>query len=69
MYICICNAVTDSQIRNAAHGGCTRMRDLREQLGVAGDCGKCAPAAQAVLKSTQTIAGGCASASSHCAPV
>ncbi|MBV8659583.1 MAG: (2Fe-2S)-binding protein [Burkholderiales bacterium] len=68
MYICICNAVTDNQIRNAAHGGCTRMRDLREQLGVAGDCGKCAPAAQAVLKASQAVAVNCAGDMSVCIP-
>ncbi|GAB3251268.1 bacterioferritin-associated ferredoxin [Chitinimonas naiadis] len=49
MYVCICNAVTDKQIRRAVHDGCDSMRDLRMELGVAGCCGKCAPDARALL--------------------
>lgn len=49
MYVCICNAVTDKQIRRAVHNGCDSMRELRMELGVAGCCGKCAPDARALL--------------------
>lgn len=49
MYVCICNAVTDKQIRRAVHDGCDSMRELRMELGVAGCCGKCAPDARALL--------------------
>ena len=41
MYICICKAVTDGQIRAAVEGGVTSMSGLRESLGCAGQCGKC----------------------------
>jgi len=41
MYVCVCKAVTDSQIKNAiADGVCTR-RQLFQCFGVGGDCGKC----------------------------
>lgn len=41
MYVCVCKAVTDSQIKNAiAEGACTR-RQLFQCFGVGGDCGKC----------------------------
>ncbi|WP_269533440.1 bacterioferritin-associated ferredoxin [Chitinimonas sp. BJYL2] len=53
MYICICNAVTDKQIRQAVQSGCGSMRELRLELGVAGCCGKCAPDAKAILQATQ----------------
>ncbi|MBL8507408.1 MAG: (2Fe-2S)-binding protein, partial [Chitinimonas sp.] len=36
MYVCICNAVTDKQIRRAINDGCGSMRELRMELGVAG---------------------------------
>ncbi|SFZ78687.1 bacterioferritin-associated ferredoxin [Chitinimonas taiwanensis DSM 18899] len=49
MYVCICNAVTDKQIRRAVHNGCDSMRELRMELGVAACCGKCAPDARALL--------------------
>ena len=42
MYICICKAVTDSEIRGAVEGGTTSMRGLRDRLGCSGQCGKCA---------------------------
>lgn len=50
MYVCICRQVTDRDIRKAAENGVCRMRDLREQLGVSTQCGKCAGCAHAVLK-------------------
>jgi bacterioferritin-associated ferredoxin len=41
MYICICKAVTDGQIRHAiSQGACTR-KQLIECLNVGRDCGKC----------------------------
>ena len=50
MYICICKAVTDSAIREAVCKGACRMRDLKEELGVSTQCGKCACHAKAVLE-------------------
>ena len=41
MYICICKAVTDGQIRSAVEDGVTSMSGLRESLGCTGQCGKC----------------------------
>jgi len=42
MYVCICRAVTDREIRNAVEAGTRTVRGLRKQLGCAGQCGKCA---------------------------
>jgi len=52
MYVCLCNAVTDSQIRRAVEDGATRMCDLRTELGVAAECGKCACCANQLRKET-----------------
>jgi bacterioferritin-associated ferredoxin len=41
MYICLCNSVTDKQIRSAIAGGATSLRCLRDELGVASQCGSC----------------------------
>ena len=49
MYICICKAVTDSQIRHAVSTGARTMRDLRQQLGVCSACGKCGKCASEIL--------------------
>jgi bacterioferritin-associated ferredoxin len=50
VYICICNAITDSQIRNCARAGACTLSDLQMQLGVACQCGTCADAACALLR-------------------
>jgi bacterioferritin-associated ferredoxin len=49
MYICICNAITDKQIRRAAKAGISNVGELRETLGVAANCGSCADEAQSIL--------------------
>lgn len=50
MYVCVCRAVTDRQIRQATQQGATRLRELRRELGVCGDCGKCGRHALDVLR-------------------
>jgi bacterioferritin-associated ferredoxin len=49
MYVCICNGVTDLDIRAAAARGARTVKDLRRELGVASECGKCASCAHEVL--------------------
>jgi bacterioferritin-associated ferredoxin len=49
MYICICNGITDRDIREAAAAGASTLNDLRRELGVAAGCGCCASCAHAVL--------------------
>ncbi len=50
MYVCICNSVTDKQIRKAAAHGVDNLLELREELGVASCCGSCADAAEEILQ-------------------
>lgn len=49
MYVCVCQAVTDRQIREAAESGARTLKDLRRDLGVTLDCGRCAGCARACL--------------------
>jgi bacterioferritin-associated ferredoxin len=49
MYVCVCQAVTDRQIREAAEGGARTLKDLRRDLGVTRDCGRCASCARQCL--------------------
>ena len=56
MYICLCQAVTDGQIRKAIEQDATvRMRDLRQKLGICGNCGKCGPQALMLLRDGNKI--------------
>ena len=41
MYVCVCNAVTERQIRQAISRGAATAAQLRETLGVATGCGSC----------------------------
>ena len=50
VYICVCNSVTDSDIRNAAEAGVRTLRQLRMQTGYGTTCGKCETMAREVLK-------------------
>jgi bacterioferritin-associated ferredoxin len=50
VYVCVCNAVTDREIRACADLGCRTVDDLRQRIGVASCCGRCAPTAEQVLR-------------------
>ena len=50
MYICVCKAVTERQVKQAVNEGAYSMRDLRNRLGVAGECGRCAKCALDCLR-------------------
>jgi len=54
MYICICNAVTESQVRECARGGACSLEDLTANLGVGAGCGRCRDCAAEVLEDFQT---------------
>ena len=41
MYVCICNAVTDRQIREAAASGARTFADVRRRTGCGDCCGSC----------------------------
>ncbi|MGR9045257.1 MAG: (2Fe-2S)-binding protein [Gammaproteobacteria bacterium] len=41
MYVCLCKAVTESQLELAIQEGLCTRKQLFECFGVGGDCGKC----------------------------
>jgi bacterioferritin-associated ferredoxin len=45
MYICICNAITERQVRACVDAGAASLDDLQFELGVASCCGRCASTA------------------------
>ena len=62
MYICLCNAITEGQIVEAAEGGARSAEDLVHGLGIGLGCGSCTACAKAVLAETvaRISSGGCA---------
>jgi bacterioferritin-associated ferredoxin len=56
MYVCLCSAVTDREIRQCAELGARSLEDVREALGVAIGCGKCEQVARALISEARGTA-------------
>ena len=41
MYVCVCKAITDKELRLAIEEGAKTTRSLREKLGWINQCGMC----------------------------
>ena len=41
MYVCICNGVTEQQVRDAADAGCASVAELTMRTGAGASCGTC----------------------------
>ena len=49
MIVCVCNNISDREIRKAVDLGISTMADLHRELGVGTCCGKCVSYAREVL--------------------
>ena len=54
MYVCICNALTDTQVNRAIQSGCTKPRDVYSACGTQPRCGRCVETMVDMLKSAET---------------
>lgn len=52
MYVCICNGITEKQVRRAAKAGVRNLWGLQSELGVASNCGSCKQAAMDIVRDT-----------------
>ena len=50
MYVCVCNAVTETDINNAVKEGANCLHHLESRLGVSNQCGSCACEASRCLE-------------------
>jgi bacterioferritin-associated ferredoxin len=50
MYICLCNAITERQVRECARSGACSVDELTAKLGVGSGCGRCIECAVDVLR-------------------
>jgi bacterioferritin-associated ferredoxin len=53
VYVCVCNGVTERDIRQAAAGGCRSMTELTMRTGCGATCGSCVPMACELLDEIQ----------------
>ncbi|MCW8194258.1 hypothetical protein F6455_05635 [Proteobacteria bacterium 005FR1] len=52
MYVCLCNGITDREIKQSIREGASSLQDLHDNLGVASQCGQCACLTQELLDDT-----------------
>jgi bacterioferritin-associated ferredoxin len=50
LYICICNAITERQVRECARSGVCSVDQLASELGVGAGCGRCLECATDLLR-------------------
>lgn len=55
MYVCICNAITDRDIRAAARQGAASFADLQASTGCSNCCGNCEETARALFDEALTV--------------
>ena len=65
MYVCVCLAVTDHEIRQAIADGAYSLTDLRRIFGITLECGRCTESVRALLKSAHDAAHGAPHLPSH----
>lgn len=53
MYVCSCNAITDSQIRDAIDDGASDLWALQRETGIASGCGSCRDTASEMLRESR----------------
>ena len=50
MYLCLCNALSDTQVEQAVREGARRPREIYAQCGCRAQCGRCTATMLAVLR-------------------
>jgi len=55
VYVCICNGVTERDIREAAAAGCASMTELTMRTGAGANCGCCVEMATQVLAEANRV--------------
>ena len=54
MYVCVCKAVTEREVHAAIRDGARSLRELRTDLGIIEECGRCAGCARQCLRDAET---------------
>ncbi len=59
MYVCLCNGITDRQIRDSVHRGADSLPAIQCQLPVATCCGACAEVAREIIENERSSSHQC----------
>lgn len=49
MYVCVCHAITDRQIREVVNRGAECLSQVQQQVPVGGCCGRCQDTAEQII--------------------
>lgn len=55
MYVCVCNGVTDSEIREVAAAGCRSVAELTMRTGCGASCGSCLETATQLIDDARAM--------------
>jgi bacterioferritin-associated ferredoxin len=55
VYVCICNGVTDHQIREAVANGCVSVTELTMRTGCGSNCGSCLDMAADLIAQARAV--------------
>jgi bacterioferritin-associated ferredoxin len=55
MYVCVCNGITDRQIREVADAGCRSVAELTMRTGAGAGCGSCLELAAQLLDEAHSV--------------
>ena len=50
MYVCVCNAITDRDVRAQAPSECSTVSAIYRSLGAQPKCGKCVPLVRQLMR-------------------
>jgi bacterioferritin-associated ferredoxin len=50
MYVCVCNAITDREVRAQAETECSTVATIYRSLGTKPKCGKCVPLVRQLMR-------------------
>jgi bacterioferritin-associated ferredoxin len=56
MIVCICNAIRESEVRQAARDGASCANSAYRQLGRRARCGQCIPFAREIIAAERSVA-------------
>jgi bacterioferritin-associated ferredoxin len=54
LYVCLCNALTDAQVRDAARAGASRPSEVYDACGCIVQCGTCSRTVRRVINDAAT---------------
>ena len=52
MYVCLCQRITDSAIKESVRKGASSLTEVQQQLGIARKCGSCTQMAEQIIQDT-----------------